>query len=288
VLSVVLMFGASCASCGSAFVAKRPYAAPSGEKLLGELRRRHAAVARINLETRTTSWLGGERLAADVPMVVERAGRLRFDPEISLQGTVASLITDGSSFALADLRKQIFQRGPACPANVALLIRIPLVPAEIAAILLGDAPLPADARATEILWDGHRAADVLVVEGTAGPDGTGRLFISWKRAPSGRSHVVAVEGEAPARAGRGQGQPGRWRVQYEEPVDVRVGDGVWSFPRLIRFAEPGRDFDDGVLIKIAERTVNPPVRDQAFALVPPEGFVVEEIPCCQGCQVVPR
>ena len=96
----------------------------------------------MSARVRATSWLGGERVRATVNMLVERDGHLRFEAEVSLQGTVATLATDGATFALLDARKNELSRGPACPANVASLIRIPLAPADVAAVLLGDARLP--------------------------------------------------------------------------------------------------------------------------------------------------
>ena len=109
---------------------------------MAALAARQQAVAGMSARVRATSWLGGERVRATVNMLVERDGHLRFEAEVSLQGTVATLATDGATFALLDARKNELSRGPACPANVASLIRIPLAPAEVAAILLGDARLP--------------------------------------------------------------------------------------------------------------------------------------------------
>ena len=104
----------------------RPYPAPTPEALTAALAARQQAVAGMSARVRATSWLGGERVRATVNMLVERDGHLRFEAEVSLQGTVATLATDGATFALLDARKNELSRGPACPANVASLIRIPL------------------------------------------------------------------------------------------------------------------------------------------------------------------
>ncbi len=68
---------------------------------------------------------------------------------------------------------------------------------------------------------------------------------------------------------------GRWRVSYE---DFERTAGV-ALPRLIRFAEPGRSFDDGVEIKVRERTINQDFPPGAFTLQPPPGYQVVEAPC---------
>jgi hypothetical protein len=262
VLSVVIPFAVLSCAGSSHFV--RGYAAPSAEELLQAVRARQAAVRGINVETRATSWLGGERVRGTVQMLVERSGRLRFEAEVSLQGTVAALTVDGGQFAFIDHQKHLFRKGPACPGNVAALIRIPLAPAEVAAILLGDIPLPEDSKAASVEWDSGRGADVLTVDGQMGT----KLWLGLRR-PNAQFpawDVVFVEG-LDAR--------GRWRVSYE---DFERVSGV-ALPRLVRFAEPGKDFDDGVEIKIRERALNPTFPDGAFTLEPPSGYRVELAAC---------
>jgi hypothetical protein len=150
-------FAAGCAHA-EAPPATRPYPAPLAETLLAGLRAHQAAVASASARVRATSWLGGERVRATVNMLIVRDGHLRFEAEVSLQGTVAALATDGSAFALYDVRRNELSRGPACPANVASLVRIPLAPADIAAVLLGDARLPAASPDAETRSPGIRAA----------------------------------------------------------------------------------------------------------------------------------
>src|SRR5687768_3430710 len=137
-----LLFSSSCAHTAH----KRAYEAPERAELLSALSARRDAVTSLNIQTRTTSWMGGDRVAATVLMLVERSGRLRFEAEVSLKGTVAALATDGESFQLLDLERQAFHVGPACPQNVARLVRIPLAPQEIAPILLGDGPVDQNSR----------------------------------------------------------------------------------------------------------------------------------------------
>jgi len=98
------------------------------------------------------------------------------------------------------------------------------------------------------------------------PDGA-ELWLSLRRpAPLVAAwDVVAVAGQpAFARA--------RWRVSYE---DLQRIDGQ-SFPKLIRFAETGRDFDDGVEIKVRDRIVNPTLPAEAFLLAPPPGYLPQK------------
>lgn len=263
-LAIALIAAVALASCAGTLHTNRSYAPPTASELLQVVRHRQAKVRTMNAETRATSWLGGERVRGTVQMLVERGGQLRFEAEVALQGTVALLIVDRGQFAFIDRQKHVFRRGVACPSNVAELVRIPLAPAEVAAIVLGDALLP-DGMAT-VEWDSGSGADVLVLEAR---DGT-RLRLGLRR-PNPRLaawDVVFLEGHA------GQAQ-GPWRVSYD---DFDRSAGV-ALPRLIRFAEPGKKFDDGVEIKIRDRTINQTFPTGAFSLDPPAGYPIVEAPC---------
>jgi len=255
-----------CLACASATRHVRSYPPPSAEELLQVVRARQAAVRGINAETRATSWLGGERVRGTVQMLVDRSGRLRFEAEATLQGTVALLAVDGRQFAFIDHRSHVFRTGPACPANVAALIRIPLAPVEVAAILLGDMPLPEGSRPLAVEWDEKRAADVLVL---ALPQGA-TLWLGLHRPnPSLPAwDVLYLEGQD-------KGAAGRWRVSYED----FAREGTVALPRQVRFAEPGRSFDAGVEIRIRERTLNPAFPEGAFTLATPAGYRTELAPC---------
>jgi hypothetical protein len=265
----LLLAAALALGCATAPTPRPPgQPAPEASLLLESLKGRQAALRTLEIETRSTSWLNGERIRATVPMLVDRAGRLRFEFEIPVQGSVAALTVRGNAFALLDLQHQVFHQGPPCPANVARLIPIPLLPEEIAAILLGDAPLGETARAREVSWDGQRQADVLVVVRSAAGAAATHLWITMKRSGGGYD-VLAVEGQSP-------GAQGRWRVAYE---DLQKADG-FTVPGLIKFAEPGKSFDDGVEIKVKERLgLNRPLKDEQFILKPPPGYKVEQLLC---------
>ena len=255
--AVLFLLLAACATVP----AQRTYPVPSADELLAALRARQAAAHSLNLETRTTSWLGGERVRGTVQMLVERVGNLRFEAEVSLQGTVAALAVHDNTFVFVDHQKKTFRQGPATPGNVASLIRIPLPAQAVAAILLGDVFFLEGSKALDVGWD--RGADVLHLQT---PDGD-ELWVSLHRpAPLVAAwDVVAVAGQpAFARA--------RWCVSYE---DLQHSDGQ-SFPGFIRFAEPGRDFDDGVEIKVRDRIVNPLFPADAFLLAPPPGYLPQK------------
>ncbi len=260
-LTLAVMAAAGCARGGSVV---RPYPPPPGDALLAALRARQAAVPGMSARVRATSWLSGERVRATVNMLVERDGRLRFEAEVSLQGTVATLATDGGVFALLDARKNELSRGPACPANVASLIRIPLAPADVAAILLGDARSADEAApAPTVEWDSAAGADILSL-----PDPTGgALQISFRGTGADRRLIGA------SRLG---GNGARlWRTSYE---DFEAVGPEW-LPRTVRFAEAASSFDAGVEIRFRDRTVGTAAPPGAFTLAPPPGVTVRDVGC---------
>jgi outer membrane lipoprotein-sorting protein len=254
--------------CAHAPPPTRPYPPPLAETLLAGLRSHQAAVTSASARVRATSWLGGERVRATVNMLIERDGHLRFEAEVSLQGMVAALATDGTTFALYDARKQELSRGPACPANVASLVRIPLAPADVAAVLLGDARLPAAAAidaSTAVGWDPSRGADTLVLRDPAG--GYLYLYFHGQDAQGARDLVAAVH--------TGRDGARLWQTAYE---DFETVGGV-RLPKLIKFAEGNGSFDDGVEIHFKDRTVNAPAPPNAFTLAPPAGAIVRDVGC---------
>ena len=250
------------AGCLRAPPVQRPYAAPAADDLAQVLAARADAVQSMNARSRATSWLGGDRVRATVLMLVARDGHLRFEAEVSLQGSVATLTTDGQRFALFDAQKNELSRGPACPANIASLVRIPLAPADVAAILLGDARRPADAVVMPaVAWDATRAADVLEL---AAPTETLRVFFARHGAAI---DVVGAEALAGGRR--------LWTTTYEDFASI---DGN-RLPATIKFAEGVGSYDDGVEIKIKDRTLNTAAPPESFTLAPPLGAAIKEVGC---------
>ena len=266
VLVAVSIAALEACSCAHAPPKNRPYPAPASDALIAALTARQNALQGMNARVRATSWLGGERIRATVNMLVLRDGHLRFEAEVSLQGTVATLATDGATFALYDARRNELNRGPACPANVASLIRIPLMPADVAAVLLGDARLPGTIPegGLTVAWDPSRGADALAIRDKDGGDL--QLFFRADRT------LIAVVRTAPDGVRL-------WQAAYSEFETV----GGFAIPKLIRFAERTGSFEDGVEIQFKDRTMNPTPPAGAFTLAPPPGAAVQDV----GCQGSP-
>ena len=271
---------AALACCADRPPAVRPGPAPTAEQLLAVLAARQSALRSMNARARATSWIGGDRLRATVLMLVERQGGLRIEAEVSLQGTVSILTTQidhadahadagrtPGRFQLLDLRNNRLQQGPACPENVASLIRIPLVPEEVAAILLGDARVPRGVAPGNagVTWDAGRGADALTIQ-----DGAIERRVLF--APDGKRGEILGASAATASGPL-------WRASYEDFADAGAG---LRLPSLIRFAERAGSFDDGVEIRFKDRTANPQISTDSFLIAPPAGAEVIEVGCGSG------
>ena len=258
---------ALCLGCSSSSPpAVRTGPPPAPTTLWQALTAHQQAVRTMNARVRATSWIGGDRVRATVLMLVDRAGRLRFEAEVSLQGTVSILTTHDGDFQMLDLRNNRLQQGPACPANVASLIRMPLAPTEVAAILLGDVQAPAVAAAgAQVEWDAGRGADALVMR-----DGNVETRIFFR--PDKPDEIVGAAVSGP--------DGPRWRATYEDLAPVGEGPRL---PGNIRFAEHSDSYDQGVEIRFRDRTLNAAMPADSFTIAPPAGTKVIDV----GCGVEP-
>ena len=265
-LLALLALSITAACCSATPPALRTGPPPAPATLWQALTARQQAVRTMNARVRATSWIGGDRVRATVLMLVDRAGRLRFEAEVSLQGTVSILTTHDGDFQMLDLRNNRLQQGPACPANVASLIRMPLAPTEVAAILLGDVQAPAaDAAGAQVEWDAGRGADALVIR-----DGNVETRVFFL--PDKPDEIVGAAVSGP--------DGPRWRASYEDLAPVGGGPRL---PGTIRFAERNDSYDQGVEIRFKDRTLNADMPADSFALAPPAGTKVIDV----GCGVVP-
>src|SRR5437667_12500731 len=124
VASLVLL-----AACPPPKPVARPYPAPSAEELMAAIRKRSAAIHSLRADTKVDHMgQGGQRVKVTVALLVARGGKLRMEAESPMGGALATLTSDGASFALLDVRNNRFLAGPAKACNVARLIQLALEP----------------------------------------------------------------------------------------------------------------------------------------------------------------
>lgn len=249
---------------------------PTAAALRAKLHARQERLRGLDLETRTESALGGTRARGTVLILAARDGRLRFEIEVSLRGTVAALVADEERYAFVDLEHGRFERGPACPENIAALLQLPLSPAEVAAMLLADTAIGAEGRLLGSGWDASLGAERLDLEGAPARDGARLVQRVFLRRMDREYVVVRIEG---ARLPAGAAPAAPPQPAYTVVYDDFVRAGGLLLPDRIRFAPPGRRLQDGVDIAIRARRINPPLTPQAFSLDPPPGFEAIETGC---------
>src|SRR5690349_16094172 len=136
----LLLFVLALAACPPPPVVERPYAAPRIEDVMAALRANALRIHSLSAATRIEHTANGQRVKLGVDLLVARPGNLRFEANVRLQGTVATLVADGQQFALLDTKNNTFYTGPARGCNVARLIGIELEPDQVVSALLGGAP----------------------------------------------------------------------------------------------------------------------------------------------------
>lgn len=213
------------------------------------------------------------RIRGTVLMFLEQPDRVRFDAMTQL-GPAAILTSDGTTFALTDLREDRFYVGPTCPANIERLLGIPLDGDEVALLLTGQTPR-IEATREELSCDGgvyrvtlhgadgrtqHIALQVLEEDAAAPPERQRMRLIE--------SRVLAADGSL------------EWRVTWEGYRDVADAGGAGTsvaMPFRVRFEHPSRGIDTLVRFQSIDLDVQAPA--DAFVQTPRPGLEVETVEC---------
>jgi hypothetical protein len=140
----------SLAGCSSASCPVRRFDTASSALVAYRTLRDPARV--IRAEARVDRRDGEGRTRGTVLTFVERPDHVRFDVMTQF-GPAMILTSDGSTFALTDLRENRFYVGPTCPSHIERVIGLPLGGDEVAMLVLGEAPR-IEAVREEIACDG--------------------------------------------------------------------------------------------------------------------------------------
>jgi hypothetical protein len=225
---------------------------------------------------------GGEsgRIRGTVLMIVARPDRVRFDAMTQF-GPAAILTSDGTRFALADLRENRYLSGPACPSNIARLLGIRMAGDEVARLLLGDTPrLDATSRSLACTGDGTY---LVSLEGSDGRRQEVELAVraADRDAPPEEQHLRLVRSQL-------FGEDGRtvWTARFEDyrvvpdPRSEAVPKQGVALPFEIYF-DHARD-DAEVRVRFQSIELNVEVPPRAFQGSPRPGMPSEVVPCEGG------
>ena len=240
------------AACPAPHVA-RPYPPPDPAEVATFVRGVRQRAATLKAETRSDFRLDKDRVNLTVYMLAAWGGKLRFQAISPNDSTAADLASDGKTYCFMDVNANCAECGPATPDSVASLIRIPLEPDQVVAVLLGSAPLLDGTPAVAWKDDGGREVLTLTKDGWTEHvelDGTDRrwdVLDAELRDPNGK---VA------------------WTIQHKGFHDVA---GL-RLPGASLFEQGG----DTVRIVWKDQTVGEAIPDDKFRFKPPAG-----LPGCQ-------
>jgi hypothetical protein len=243
-LALVLLAGCS------ATPRPRPYPAPEARALVEHIRAIHDRASSLNADTKTDVRLGDQRVNVNVLMLATWGGKLRFQAHDPNQATAADLASDGARYCRVDYHANCSECGPATPENVARLVRIPLEPDEVIAVLLGAAPL-LDGEATNA-WD---------------PEG-GHERLTLRRGDAIENLVLDDKWDV-LEAQLSSGGRTVWSLKHKDFHDVatRAGGSV-RLPGASLFEQGG----DTVRIQWNDQRVGAPLDAKAFQLDVPPGL----------------
>lgn len=191
-------------------------------------------------------------------VAVERPAKLRLESFDFFNRPIAALTSDGERFGLYDATQARYYFGPATAQNLQRFLRAPLTPAQVVALMLGDAPRDLNAELRLTLDTEAQAYRVSVLSTPAQ-----LLWIDPLRL-------------RPIRAQWG-GAPGL-EARFSQLTDT----GGFTFAKEIQ-VEAG---EIELRLRYAEVTLNP--RDEAlFAIEPPEGVPRTELDA-EGRPLPPR
>lgn len=251
--------------CGSATCPKQLLTDPSAA--LAAQRVRTANLRSLRAEA-TIDQRGKEgRIKGRILMFVERPARVRFDAMTQF-GPALILTSDGTTFALSDFKDDRFTTGPACARNIGRLVGVALSSAEVASVLLGEAPLIASEQQTL----------------TCGGDAQ---YVLERRAKDGAREELALSvpkddlGKPPSQQRLYLSSATLWdpdgnrlyRVRYEDYRPVQRTE----LPHTVRI----EDFANGsdALLRLKDVAVDVRVPPDAFVQTPRAGLKVEEVAC---------
>jgi hypothetical protein len=224
------------------------------------------------------------RIRGDLLMFAATPASLRMDIVSPFGGTVATLTSDGSHFALADLRDKRFYVGPASACNLARLTTVPMPAHVLVDVLRGQPPLLKRASEPTIAWSGH---GYYVVSLQSTRDAREELHLAPNPADFGkpwneqRMRLLDVKVEQYGGVVY-HAELAEHRATHTAPsrVDPELPSGEpcdAEIPRRIHVSVPDQDAD--VLFRYEDVAWNPPLPKGTFVQPPPDGMPTVPVTC---------
>lgn len=230
-----------------------------------------ARVERVQGDARVRVAGGGMRGTIPAFIAAEKPDRLRIEGRDFFGNPVAVLVTAEGRLALYDARERTFYRGAATPQNLALLVPLPLEPAELVSILCGTPPLVGEAVRAE----------------------PGRGYVTLELRSGGRATLLRVGAGAAvqwAALSGGAGAPdhqvrfGDFRHDLVAGARFPAAISLWSETPKVELelawseVEPNAALDATLFRLVAPAGVREVDLDEGGALAPPPSLFPETVP----------
>jgi hypothetical protein len=272
--------------------AARPPASqpPNGQAAIDRLRATGACGLGVQASAKVDHFGKQGRVRGDLLLFAQTPANLRMDVVSPFGVTLATLTSDGRTFALADLRDKRFYVGPSSACNIARLTAVPVPGHVMVDLLRGQSPILKRAAEPTIAWSGG-GYYVVTIPSTrqaleeihlaphpddyAKPWGDQRMRLVDVRVE--QQGIVLYHAELadhrPAATA-----PARLDPDGVDPPLPPSGPACSAeIPRRIHVEVPGEDAD--VLFRYDEVAWNPPIPEHSFEQEPPPGMPTVPVTC---------
>lgn len=264
---------------------------PDGESALQRLRDSATCSTGLQASAKVDHFGKQGRFRGDLLVLASTPDRIRMDVVSPFGVTLATLTSDGRTFALSDLRDKRFLTGPAQPCNIARLTGLPLPGHVLVDLLRGQAPLlKRSASPPTVIWSGRGH---YVVHVTSTHSAEEDLLVAPHPADMGkpwteqRMRLVGVTvqqaGQLLYRAELADHQPAATAPARPDPdgLDAPLPPSGPScdadLPRRIHVEVP--EADEDVLFRYEEVAWNPPLAEGVFTQPRPGGTSLVPVDC---------
>lgn len=269
-----------------------PSQLPNAQAAIDRMRATTSCGNAITADAKIDQFASQGRVRGELLMLAARPDQLRMDVLVPVQGSVATLSSDGKRFALRDLRNSRFYTGPATACNLARLTGVPIPSRVLVNLLLGQATiLRHDApglAAPTLAWSGN-GYYVVTIAGTQ--DATEEVHLEprpedWGK-PWAEQHLRVLDVSVTQRGVllyHAQ-LDGHLAAKMSEitPADAVLGITASGpmcdaeLPRRIHVEMPAIEQD--VLFRYDSVAWNPPIDGTSFTQPTPTDLPLAEVTC---------
>jgi hypothetical protein len=282
---------AGLAACVPVNIAPPASSPPDGDAALARMHASFACANAIQANAKIDHFSDQGRVRGDVMLFAGRPARVRLDIVSPFGVAVATLTSDGTRFALADLRDKRFFVGPASACNIARMTSVPVPGHVLVDLLKGEAPvLRHEPQSATMAWS---PAGYWVVGVPSTRDAREEIHLAprpedwalpWDRQ---RMRVLDVQvqqqgyilyhAELTGHAAAPTAGPRQDPDNLEPPIPPSGPPCDAELPRKIHVEVPDPDAD--VRFEYNQVSYNPPLPEGTFEQGPRPGMSVQGVTC---------